>query len=74
MIISSSEFVVSFVIFCSNVLSYMKLLDVPLGLVFNFREVKLADATSTLILAGANKTSTEGNKGNEEGKLSQSGG
>ena len=33
----------------------MKLLDVPLGLVFNFHEVKLVDGMSRLILTGANK-------------------
>jgi PD-(D/E)XK nuclease superfamily len=36
-------------------LSYMKLLDVPLGLLFNFHEVKLVDGLSRLILPGANK-------------------
>ena len=36
-------------------LSYMKLLNVPLGLLFNFHEVKLVDGISRLILPGANK-------------------
>ena len=36
-------------------LSYVKLLNVPLGLVFNFHEVKLVDGISRLILPGANK-------------------
>jgi hypothetical protein len=46
----------------------MKLLNVPLGLLFNFHEVKLVDGTSRLLLPGANKPGTEGNKGNEEGE------
>jgi GxxExxY protein len=39
----------------AQLLSYMKLLDVPLGLVFNFHEVKLIDGISRLVLPGANK-------------------
>ena len=35
--------------------SYVKLLNVPLGLLFNFHEIKLVDGTSRLILPGANK-------------------
>lgn len=35
-------------------LSYMRLLDVPLGLVVNFHELKLVDGLSRLILPGAN--------------------
>jgi len=35
-------------------MSYMKLLDVPLGLVVNFHEAKLTDGVSRLILPGAN--------------------
>jgi GxxExxY protein len=34
-------------------LSYMKILDVPLGLVINFHVEKLTDGVSRLILAGA---------------------
>ena len=34
---------------------HMKLLDVPLGLLFNFHEIKLVDGISRLILPGANK-------------------
>jgi GxxExxY protein len=37
------------------VLSYMKLLDVPLGLLVNFHESKLVDGVSRLILAGASE-------------------
>jgi GxxExxY protein len=36
-------------------LSYMKLLDIPLGLVINFHELKLVDGVSRLILPGANQ-------------------
>jgi GxxExxY protein len=39
----------------AQLLSYMKLLNVPLGLVFNFHEVRLADGLSRLILPGANR-------------------
>jgi GxxExxY protein len=39
----------------AQLLSYMKLLNVPLGLLFNFHEVKLVDGISRLILPGANK-------------------
>ena len=36
-------------------LSYMKLLDVPLGLVINSRALKLTEGISRLILPGANQ-------------------
>jgi GxxExxY protein len=39
----------------AQLLSYMKLLDVPLGLLFNFHEIKLVDGISRLILPGANQ-------------------
>ena len=39
----------------AQLLSYMKLLDVPLGLVINFNEEKLTDGVSRLMLAGANR-------------------
>ena len=35
--------------------SYMKLLDVPLGLVINFHEIKLVDGLARIILPGANQ-------------------
>jgi GxxExxY protein len=38
----------------AQLLSYMKILDVPLGLIVNFNEVKLIDGVSRLILPGAN--------------------
>jgi GxxExxY protein len=39
----------------AQLLSYMKLLDVPLGLVINFHEVRVTDGVSRLILPGANR-------------------
>lgn len=39
----------------AKLLSYMKLLDVPVGLLINFHEMKLTDGVSRLILPGANK-------------------
>lgn len=39
----------------AQLLSYMKLIDVPLGLVINFHEQKLTDGVSRLVLAGADK-------------------
>lgn len=38
----------------AQLLSYMKLLDIPLGLVINFNELKLTEGVSRLILPGAN--------------------
>jgi GxxExxY protein len=38
----------------ATLLSYMKLLDVPLGLLINFHEMKLVDGISRLIIPGAN--------------------
>ena len=39
----------------AQLLSYMKLLDVPVGLLINFHEMKLADGVRRLILPGANQ-------------------
>src|SRR5262249_6360507 len=39
----------------AQLLSYMKLLDVPLGLLINFHEIKVTDGVSRLILPGANQ-------------------
>jgi len=39
----------------AQLLSYMKLLDVPLGLLINFNVAKLTDGVSRLILPGADK-------------------
>jgi len=38
----------------AQLLSYMKLLDIPLGLLINFHVMKLTDGVSRLILPGAN--------------------
>jgi len=39
----------------AQLLSYMKLLDVPLGLLINFNVAKLTDGVSRLILPGADR-------------------
>ena len=39
----------------AQLLSYMKLLDVPIGLIFNFHEMKLVDGMVRMILPGANQ-------------------
>jgi GxxExxY protein len=36
----------------AQLLSYMKLLDVPLGLLLNFHEIKLVDGVARMILRG----------------------
>jgi GxxExxY protein len=38
----------------AQLFSYMKLLDIPLGLIINFNSPKLTDGISRLILPGAN--------------------
>jgi GxxExxY protein len=43
----------------AKLMSYMKLLNVPLGLVANFHEPKLVDGISRMILPGANLPDTE---------------
>jgi len=39
----------------AQLMSYMKLLDVPLGLILNFHEIRLTDGVSRLILPDANR-------------------
>ena len=39
----------------AQLLSYMKLLNVPVGLIINFHEVKLVDGVVRMILPGANQ-------------------
>lgn len=39
----------------AQLLSYMKLLDIPLGLIINFHEMKLTDGLVRMILPGANR-------------------
>jgi GxxExxY protein len=50
----------------AQLLSYMKLLNLPLGLLFNFHQVKLVDGISRVVLLGANKPRTKGHEGREE--------
>ena len=39
----------------AQLLSYMKLLDVPVGLIINFYEIRLADGITRRIQPGANR-------------------
>ena len=39
----------------AQLLSYLKLLDIPLGLIINFHEMKLIDGVVRMILPGANQ-------------------
>ncbi|MBI1314002.1 GxxExxY protein [bacterium] len=39
----------------AQVISYLKLLDIPLGLLINFHETRLVDGVSRLYLPGANQ-------------------
>jgi GxxExxY protein len=39
----------------AQLMSYLKLLEVPLGLLINFHELKLANGINRLILPGANR-------------------
>jgi GxxExxY protein len=39
----------------AQLMSYLKLLDVPVGLLINFNELKLTDGVHRLILPGANR-------------------
>jgi GxxExxY protein len=43
----------------AQLLSYMKLLNVPLGLLINFHEMRVTDGISRLILPGANQATSE---------------
>ena len=42
-------------IYKAQLLSYMKLMDIPLGLIINFNVLKLTEGVSRLILPGANE-------------------
>ena len=42
----------------AQLMSYMKLLNVPLGLLINFHEMKLTDGIKRMILAGADAPET----------------
>ena len=39
----------------AQLLSYMKLMDIPVGLLINFNELKVVDGIHRMILPGANK-------------------
>jgi len=39
----------------AQLLSYMKLLDIPIGLIINFHETRLTDGIARMILPGANQ-------------------
>ena|SRR6266567_534490 len=39
----------------AQLLSYMKLMDIPIGLLINFHETKLIDGLARMILPGANQ-------------------
>ena len=39
----------------AQLLSYMKLLDIPIGLLVNFHEMKLVDGITRMMLPGANR-------------------
>jgi len=39
----------------AQLLSYMKLIDVPIGLLFNFHELRMRDGIHRMILPGANQ-------------------
>ena len=50
----------------AQLLSYMRLLDVPVGLLINFHEMKVIDGVHRLILPGANKENMESGDTDEE--------
>jgi len=50
----------------AQLLSYMKLLNVPVGLLINFHETKLVNGVHRLFLPGANKAKKSEQEGTEE--------
>lgn len=46
----------------AQLISYMKLLDIPLGLLINFNNVRLTDGVSRLLLPGANRVKSISNR------------
>jgi GxxExxY protein len=40
----------------AQLLSYMKLLDIPIGLIMNFHEIRLVDGVSRMILRGVDES------------------
>ena len=54
----------------AQLFSYMKLLDIPIGLLINFHEPVLKNGILRMILPGANQTEEdEGNEENEDSNL-----
>jgi GxxExxY protein len=47
----------------AQLLSYMKLLNIPIGLLINFNEMKLTDGVHRLILQGADKECLDSEEG-----------
>jgi GxxExxY protein len=47
----------------AQLLSYMKLLDIPIGLLINFNEMKVIDGVHRLILPGANQQAIDLDRG-----------
>lgn len=43
----------------AQLLSYMKIMNIPIGLLINFNEMRVIDGIHRLILPGANKDTTE---------------
>ncbi|MFC7338792.1 GxxExxY protein [Haloferula chungangensis] len=43
----------------AQLLSYMKLLDIPLGLIINFHSLRLTDGVSRMILQGADRPDSD---------------
>jgi hypothetical protein len=50
----------------AQLLSYMKILNIPIGLLINFNEMKLIDGVHRLILPGANKDDLDAESGESE--------
>jgi len=46
----------------AQLLSYMKLMDVPLGLLINFHEMRLVDGVHRMVLQGADGKAAGGNR------------
>ena len=53
----------------AQLLTYMKLLDIPIGLLLNFHELKLVDGLSRMILPGANVKTTYNNKSDRKRRV-----
>jgi len=49
----------------AQLLSYMKLLNVPIGLLINFNEMKVIDGVHRLILPGADKDESDSSENND---------